>query len=274
MQGQQGFYAKHPGFGTHIMGLSGYADLVGWPDALPAGTSAPVTDFVGGWYFLLAILGALDYRRRTGKGQCIDMAQLEAGLTLLSQNVLDYTLNGRLRRRSGNRTPQAAPHGIYRCKGDERWCCIAVFTDEEWKAFCEVIGNPGWTMDEKFSTLLNRKTHESELDSLVEEWTKNYTADEVMRLMQEKGVPAGKVNTSADIHEDPQLKHRKHFWTMDHPELESLPYFGQSAVLSETPAQPRRPSPCLGEHNEYVAREILGMTETEYDALLVEGIFD
>jgi crotonobetainyl-CoA:carnitine CoA-transferase CaiB-like acyl-CoA transferase len=273
MQGQQGYYAKHPGFGTHIMGLSGYADLVGWPDGLPVGTSAPVTDFVGGWYFLLAILGALDYRRRTGKGQYIDMAQLEAGLTLLSQNVLDYTLNGRLRRRSGNRSPEAAPHGIYRCKGDERWCCIAVFTDDEWRSLCVAMENQALAQDPRFRTLSARKQNEDELDRTIEHWTIKHSPEEVMGTLQTAGVAAGVVKNGRDVCEDPQLERRGHFQILEQQEVGTWPH-ETAGFRMENSTFELKAAPCLGEHTEFVCREILEITDEEFVRLLSDGVFE
>jgi crotonobetainyl-CoA:carnitine CoA-transferase CaiB-like acyl-CoA transferase len=202
------------------------------------------------------------------------MSQFEAGVNFLAPLMLDYFVNQRVADRAGNYCPYAAPHNAYRCRGPDRWCTIAVFNDDEWQSFCRVVGNPPWTKDERFSTLSSRKEHELELDRLVEGWTINYSAEEVMALMQQGGVAAGIVETIQDLFQDPQLKHRNHFWVINHREMEPFPHLGQAAVLSETPAQARMPSPCLGEHNEYVYKEILGMSEAEFDQLLIEGVFD
>ena len=274
MQGHTGPHCRLPGTGVNLVGLSGYAHLCGWPDRVPSNPYGPYTDSIAPRFSAAMLIAALDYRRRTGKGQLIDVSQFEAGVNFIAPVMMDYFVNGRVANRRGNYSSRAAPHNAYRCKGQDRWCVIAVFSDEEWKALCEAIGNPDWTKEETFSTFLGRKAHELELDRLVEEWTLNHSAEEVMALMQAKGVAAGVVETSADIHRDPQLKHRNHFWVMDHRELGAFSYFGQAAVLSETPAQPRMPSPCLGEHSEHVCKEILEMSEAEFDELLVEGVFD
>lgn len=274
MQGHTGPHRRLPGTGVNLVGLSGYAHLCGWPDRLPSNPYGPYTDTIAPRFGAAMLIAALDYRRKTGKGQLIDVSQFEAGVNFIAPVMMDYFVNGRLTNRRGNHSSRAAPHNAYRCKGQDRWCVIAVFTDDDWEAFCEVVGSPDWTKEERFSTLLGRKAHEVELDRFVEEWTQNHSAEEAVALMQAKGVAAGVVSTSADLHQDPQLKHRNHFWTMDHRELGPFSYFGQAAVLSETPAQPRMPSPCLGEHNEHVCKEILNMSEAEFDELLVEGVFD
>jgi len=273
MQGQTGPYCRLPGTGVNLVGLSGYAHLCGWPDRLPSNPYGPYTDSVAPRFGIAMLVAALAHRRKTGEGQWIDLSQFEAGIFFLAPVMLDYFVNGRIANRNGNDSPCAAPHNAYRCKGKDRWAVVAVFTDREWESFCRVIGGPPWTGEERFSTFLGRKEHEHELDRLVEEWTVQHGAEEVVSLMQASGVAAGVVKTSEDIQTDPQLKHRNHFWVMEHKELGPFPYMGQAAVLSETPAVPRMPSPCMGEHNWYVCREFLGLTEAEFDALLVEGVF-
>ena len=150
--------------------------------------------------------------------------------------------------RSGNRCGDAAPHGAYPCQGDDRWCAIAVFSENEWRAFCGVLGNPEWTEKAEFATLSDRKKNEAELDRLTAEWTMKHTAAEVMRLMQAAGVAAGLVSRPEQLLDDPQLKHRNHFWYLNHSELGSYPHLGESFQLSQTPVAGRLPAPILGEH--------------------------
>jgi benzylsuccinate CoA-transferase BbsF subunit len=204
----------------------------------------------------------------------LDVSQFEGGVKFIAPLMLDYFVNQRIAERVGNECPQAAPHNAYRCRGEDRWCTIAVFSDNEWQAFCRVIGNPSWTKDVRFATLVARKDNESELDRLVEEWTSQHTAEEVMTMMQKEGVAAGIVQTGQDLYEDPQLKHRGHSWIIEHREMGPFPYFGQAAKLSKTPAEGRMPSPCLGEHTEYVCREILKLSDEEFVELLVDGVFE
>ena len=174
----------------------------------------------------------------------------------------------------GNRCPHAAPHAAYRCKGKDRWCVIAVRSDDDWRRFCKVLDNPEWTRDARFSTLRGRLKHEEGLNRLVEDWTKDQTAEEVMTLMQTAGVAAGVVNTAKDIHNDPQLKHYHFLWELEHREIGKHHYDGVPLVLSKTPSELKMPAPCLGEHNEYVYKEVLGMSEEEYVDLLVDGVFE
>ena len=132
----------------------------------------------------LALLGALEYRRKTGEGQYIDVSQVEAMASLLGDAILEYTVSGKEAEPVGNSSTEAAPHGVYRCQGDDRWCAIAVFTDEEWQGFKRALGNPPWAEDKRFATLSGRLKNRVELDRLVEEWTKEHTAEEVMALLQ------------------------------------------------------------------------------------------
>jgi benzylsuccinate CoA-transferase BbsF subunit len=228
----------------------------------------------GALYAVIAIIAALDYRRRTGKGQCIDLSQFESGVGLLTTAILDYVANQRVQSRMGNRSPFAAPHGVYRCKGDDRWCAITIFTDQEWNAFCDIIGRPQWTKEPKFATLLARKENEDELDKLVEEWTANRTAEEVTTSMQTSGIAVGVLKNASDMMEDPQIQHRRHLRISEHPEIGPHTCEVPAFILSKTPCQMNMPAPCLGQHNEYVYTKVLGISDEEFVDLLTEGVFD
>ncbi|MBI2328216.1 MAG: CoA transferase [Chloroflexi bacterium] len=152
MQGQTGPNASHPGLGSHLTPLAGLTHITGWPDRPPQNLGI-YTDFVVPHFNALAILAALEYRRRTGKGQYLDVSQYEASVHLMTPLILDYLVNQRVAMRMGNRSADAAPHGVYRCRGEDRWCAIAVFSDEEWRSFSRVIGNPAWAKGSKFNSL-------------------------------------------------------------------------------------------------------------------------
>ena len=273
MQGQTGPYASHAASGHKLSALSGFNHISGWPDRPPAWVFA-YTDNIAPCYNVVAILAALDYRRRTGKGMFLDMSQNEGGVQFMAPAILDYTANKRVAGREGNKYPYAAPHNAYRCKGEDKWCAIAVFTDEEWVSFCKVIGKPAMAHNPKFSTLIARKEHEEELDRLVNEWTINHTAEEVMNLMQSGGVAAGMLETAEDQEIDPQLKARHFFWELDRPEGgKFLSPSGVHFLLSKTPVELKRP-PALGEHNDYVFKELLGLSDTEVADLIKQKIID
>ncbi len=273
-QGQTGPVARHPGLGFHLVALTGFCYYTGWPDREPAALSTPYTDCVIPRFAAAALIAALVYRRKTGKGQLLDLGQLEIGTHFLAPLVLDYTVNQRVGNRMGNYCPYGAPHGVYRCQGDERWCAIAVFSDEDWRRFCQAIGNPTWAKYPKFSTFLNRKKHEEELNNSIEQWTGERSAEEVMTVMQAAGIAAGVVSNAEDVYQDPQLREREALWLLNHQEMGAVTHLGQPFNLSKTPAEPGMPAPCLGEHTEYICKELLNMSGEEFDELLVAGVFE
>ena len=274
MQGLDGPHRDYLGFGSTIQAVAGINYLTGFRHRPPVGIGLNYPDYSANPYHTtIAVLAALRYRHKTGKGQHIEVSQVESTASVLETAILDYTANGRVQSRVGNRLPHAAPHGAYRCRGEDRWCAIAVFNDEEWHAFCRVIGNPSWTKEERFATLLARKENEDELDRLVEEWTKERTPEEVMELMQRDGVAAGVVQNAEDmLVRDPQLRAREHYVYLDHSEAGRTAYDGVPFKLSATPSRPRSAAPLLGEHNDYVYKELLGMSEEEINEYLVEGV--
>ena len=272
--GQTGPKASQRGFGSQLTSQSGFTELAGYPGGEPMLLFGPYIDFVAVGFGLTAVLAALDYRRRTGRGQYIDLSQYETGVQFIVPALLDYEANGRVMTHHGNRDPNAAPHGAYPCRGDDnRWCVIAVFSEDEWRAFCRAVEHPEWADDARFRTLAARKQNEDELDRLVGAWTAQFTPREVMEKLQAVGVRAAVVNTLADLFCDPQLKHRRIWREMPHPVLEQFDYEGPPFALSETPAELRR-SPLLGEHNRRVLGELLGMSDAEIDELMKQGAIE
>jgi benzylsuccinate CoA-transferase BbsF subunit len=190
----------------------------------------------------------------------------------ISTAILDYTANGRVGTRQGNRLGYAAPHGTYRCAGDDRWCAIAVFTDDEWRALCHAMGDPAWVSEERFATLQGRKENEDELDRLIEGWTADHPAEEVMETLQAAGVPAGVVQSAQDVLEnDPHLKARGYYVYLDHAEAGRTAYDSPGFRLSKTPGRLLSPAPLLGEHTAYVCTEVLGMDPEEMAQLVMES---
>lgn len=273
VQGQTGPYARTRGWGTTTSALCGICQIAGWPDR-EAAMLGVYTDYIAFRYCTLSILAALEYRRRTGKGMFIDHSQCETGMHFMAPLILDYAANKRIAARMGNRSTYAAPHGVYRCLGGDRWCAITVFTDEEWRSFCNVIGNPAWTKETKFGTVLGRKKNEDELDRLIEAWTVNHTAEEVMTTMQAAGVPAGLAETGEDVVEhDPQVKHRQFIKEIEGPEIGKYHVCAPCFTMSKASYELKR-GPLLGEHNEYVLKNILGMSDDEIVELVLEGVFN
>ncbi len=270
-QGQTGPYSMMPGHGQVGAQLAGFSHITGWADREPAIPLSAYTDFIAFPHMVSILIAALIYRDRTGRGQYIDVSQLECSVQFLAPPIMDYMVNGRIMMRMGNRSTHAAPHGIYPCLGEDTWCAIAVSTDDEWRAFCRVIGNPVWTSDPRFSTLLGRKENEDELDALVTEWTVNYPPEEIMKQMQEASVPAGIAASAQDLVEDAQLNHRGTHIILEHPEIGPHIYQPPPYRLSKIPAELTMPAPCIGQHNEYILKDVLGMSDEEVAALIAAG---
>jgi benzylsuccinate CoA-transferase BbsF subunit len=274
MQGAGGPHGDFGGFGFVITPLAGVSHLSGFPHREPAGLGTNYTDYViNPGHAAIATLAALHYRNRTGKGQVIEVAQVESSICAISTAILDYTANGRVGMREGNRLGHAAPHGAYRCAGDDRWCTIAVFTDDEWRALCRAMGDPEWSQEKRFATLQARKENEDDLDRLIEGWTTGRSAEEAMETLQAAGVPAGVVQSARDVLEnEPHLRARGHYVYQDHAEAGRTAYDGPGFRLSRTPGRLQSPAPMLGEHTAQVCSEVLGMDDEEMAQLVMESV--
>lgn len=278
MQGQTGPYAKHPGSGHKLTALVGFNHILGWPDRGPGWVGA-YTDFIAPRYNILAILAALEYRRRTGKGQYLDMSQYEGGLQFMAPSIVNYAVNGKVDERLGNWSEYYSPNNAYQCQGNDRWCAITVANETEWEAFCGVIGKPELKLDPQFISLKARKSNEKALDGIITNWTKTRTAEAVMEAMQKAGIAASVVNTGEDLlDKDPQLKYRGTFVSLVHPEYPAkidIPKYrtqqGNHFTLSKYQPELKR-APLLGEHNEYVFKELLGLSDELYNKYLDDGI--
>ena len=271
--GQHGPLNKFGGYGQFGAAYGGYCHITGYPDRTPLPMYNAYTDFISPWYLTIALIAALIERRKTGRGTYLDQSQIEAGVTMLTPLMLDCAVNGRIAGRIGNHDPASCPHSAFPCQGDDRWVVIAVETDQEWQAFCKVIGDPQWSKAPRFSTFTLRKENEDELDRLIGEFTMNCSAEQLMALMQAAGVPAGLMLTSGEgIVNHPQAKHREAFHWLNHKEIGSMLYTSPSYQLSKTPADIWKAAPCLGEDNQYVYQEILGYSDDEVADLLVEGV--
>jgi crotonobetainyl-CoA:carnitine CoA-transferase CaiB-like acyl-CoA transferase len=295
MQGTWGPHRDFLGFGGVLAPVTGFSYLTGWPDRPPIGVGTNYPDYViNPGHCVVAVLAALRYRSRTGKGQHIELAQVESTVAALGPAVMEYAVNGTIRERNGNRVPHAAPHGVFPCQprpqagnlpprqaaaaagqppSEDRWIAITVFTDAQWEGLKDVIGRPDWADEERFATLLGRKAHEDELEAKLSEWTRMMIAEEAMRLLQARDVPAGVVQTAQDVLDhDEHLKARGYYVYLDHPEAGRNAYDGPQFRLSETPARLHGPAPLLGQHNDYVLREVLGYDDERIAGLLVEQV--
>jgi len=269
--GQTGPHATHPGFGSQLSSLSGFTQLIGEPDGPPYFLYGPYIDFVAVAFGGVAVLAALDHRRRTGEGAYIDLSQFETGVQFIGSAMLDYSANGVVANRDGNRDAFAAPHGCYPCS-DGEWCVISCWDDHEWERFGRTA-NPAWLTDERFATIEKRKENEEELNRLIGAWTSSQTAERLMWRLQTRGVHAAKINRVQDLFTDPQIAFRNIWQQQEHPELGNHKYRMVSYELNETPGRVRGAAPCLGADNEEVFIEWLGLSRCEYEELSEKGAF-
>ena len=254
-------------YGTQVAMSAGLIRTTGFPDAPPSSILIPYSDPVAGLNGALALLAALHYRSRTGLGQYIDLSQTEAAACFVPEALMDYTMNGKVRTRRGNRDDFMAPHGCYPCRGEENWVTIAVSTETEWEALCRVMGNPDWTREERFADELSRWKNQDELDKFMGTWTKKHAHYEVMKMLQDAGVAAVPTLNGAELPRDPHLKERSFFVEDGRPEMGKKKMAGPSWKMNKTPGKARRPAPSLGEHNQYVFSELLGLSEDDITQL-------
>lgn len=271
--GRTGPEKDHIAFGQTIDCLSGMAYLTGYLGEEPMLQSGlSYGDPLSGMNAAFGILTALHHRRRSGEGLHIELSQVEGLIAFNADSIMDYTMNGRIRERIGNRHPSMAPHGCYRCRGEDRWVTIAIPSDKAWETFCRTIDRPAWLEDDRFSGLLGRLRNQDELDRLVEEWTLEHDHYQVMHLLQAAGIPAGPVLEADELAEEPHLHARGLYEEVTHPEAGTHEYIGMNARYSKTPGGIRTPAPCLGEHNHYVLGEMLGMSDEEIARLEEAGV--
>ena len=270
--GQYGPLRDAQTYGPSLTGLAGVDNMVGYYGEGVLGLQQAYADINSSLHGAFSVLAALYYRKRTGKGQHIDMAQMEAVISIAGEAVLDYTMNGRVLGTLGNRHPTMCPHNNYRCKGEDKWVSIAVKTEEEWKAFCKAIGSPPWTEDEKFVDRFARLRNQEELDKLISAWTINYDYYEISEILQNVGVAAAPCLDTEGRFFDPHLQARQTYMEVEHPAT-GVDWVANSAWrLSENPTEIHHRSPLFGEHNSYVFKDLLGMTDSEIAQLEADKV--
>ncbi len=265
----------HVSYGPTLQALTGYTLLMGEPDGPPAGFGYSYSDLAGGNAGALAVLGALWQRRRTGRGACVDLSQLETVASLLGPILLERAIDGATSVAVGNASPEgpAAPHGVYRCAGDDRWLAVTVLDDAQWRGLRSALGDPAWAADARFATAAGRVAHAPEIDGLLAAWTRTQDAEAAMVALQTAGVAAGRVADARDVCErDPQLAARGHFVSVSTPEGGTVRVDGPPYLLSETPAAVRGPGPLLGEHTDAVLSRVLGCSADEIARLRADGV--
>ncbi len=259
-------------YGMHVSNISGLMSMVGYPDSEPVSDWVEMPDPSGGVAGASAILAALHYRLKTGKGQHIDLSEEETAIGFQPEKLMDYAMNGREAVKMGNRRPSMAPHGVYGCAGDDEWVSIAVGSEEEWGRFCSAVGMECLAQDSRFATVSARKENEDALDEIVERWTRQHSKSEVMRVLQGSGVGAMVTFTNADLYHDEHLAARGFFTWDEHPVQGRAKMPAQPWKMSETPLAMTRPGPRMGEHNRYVLEELLGLSREEVEGLVRGGV--
>ena len=272
--GHTGPWAHYGGFHSTVNALSGFAQLTGYAGGPPRLLGAVLPDTIGGIYITLALLVALYRQRETREGCRIDFSMLEGMVTVMPQAIIDHTLNGRQRPRIGNGDAAKAPHGIFRCAGTDRWVAISIATQAQWVAFCEVAERGDLLSDPRFATEVERLCNREALDAAVEEWTTRRTPHEVFQLLQGAGIAAGPTLGVDELLDDPHLSARGFVTEVDHPEAGRRKTLGLPWKLGERPAPEYRHAPLLGEHNNYVLRELLGLSVEQIEQLAVAGAIE
>ena len=272
--GQTGPWKDFVSFGPTLQSLGGLTHLTSPAGQEPTGVGFAYADILSGLYGAAAVLAALRHRDRTGEGQYIDLSQYEALCTSVGPVLLSLLAD------EGAPDPRgdpfghlpAAPYGCYRCSGQDRWCAIAVFTDAQWRALCEVMGHPGWTREERFARLEGRRSHRADLDERVERWTLRHTAEEIVEGLQASGVASGIVQDAGDLARDPHLAARSFFRETTHPVLGTRRTDTHPIRFDGAAAGPWKPSPLPGEDNEYVYGGLLGLSSREIEACVAKGV--
>ena len=279
--GAQGTYGRFRTVGPIANSFSGLSEMSGLPEpAMPAGWGYSYLDWMGAYSFALAMLSALYHRERTGEGQWVDASQCEVGLFINGTTMLDWSANGRIWTRTGNRSPNkpAAPHGVYPTAGEDKWLAIACFTDAEWQSLCKVAERPDWSAEERFATLESRLAQQDSLDEAIAAWTRESDGRRLMETLQKASVPAGVCQTAEDrCDNDPQLASLEWLTEVAGTKIGRWPVAEVPVKLSESPAYAGgridRGAPCYGEDNEYVYGELLGMSSEEIAELEADGVF-
>ena len=267
MAGGTGPEAHYTGYAPIFSALGGVGHLTGYPDGPATEIRFPV-DVMVGTTAAFAILAALMHRHQSGEGQYIDLSAREAATCLIGDSIMDYTMNGHNQSRDANRDEVMAPHNCYPCKGEDKWISIAVKTEEEWAGLCQAMGNPSWTSEERFADGLSRLRNQKILDDFISEWTVQYTHYDLMHMLQEAGVAAVPSFNAEELCSDPHLTQRGLLVVVEHLTLGAQTVFSPPAKFSLTPAEVATPGPTLGQHNQYVFKELLNLSPEEISSLL------
>jgi crotonobetainyl-CoA:carnitine CoA-transferase CaiB-like acyl-CoA transferase len=278
--GLEGPWRDRPGFAASMEMLSGMAWVTGYADGLP--NIPGICDPVAGGHAAFAVITALEHRARTGRGQHIELAMLDMAANLISEQVDEYEAYGNLMRCEaygnlmrceGGRAPTAAPQGVYACDAEDTWVALSVATDDEWTALRRVLGDPEWARDERLSTIAGRREAHDAIDAAMAPWFAGRGQKEALSLLAAAGVPAEPMVPAYDVDQDEQMNARAFWEPVEHPLAGEVPFPGWPMRFSGGPDRWfRRPAPTLGEHNEAVLGDELGLSRAELDALRADKV--
>jgi crotonobetainyl-CoA:carnitine CoA-transferase CaiB-like acyl-CoA transferase len=271
-QGATGPEANYGSLGSTLEQTAGLASITGYEDGLPLMTNLVYPDPVVGIFSFGALMAALRRRLKTGTGCLVDLSQREVTTMLLGESILDFSVTGRVAGTMANRHRDMAPHGVYQCSGDDMWVAISVGSQEEWAGLCQAIGQPELATDARFADPESRLANQDALDQIISAWTEGQDHYEVMHLLQFLGVPAAPVVKGSEAINDPHLEARGFWDVVDHPEAGTYKQVTTPWLLSKSSRLQSTPAPGLGEHNYQVLNGILGLSQSEIDTLVADGI--
>ena len=271
LHGQTGPERDYPGFGGQGAAISGFNHLTGWPDREPLGPYGTITDSLSPRFAAAGVMAALWRRARTGEGTYLDLSQVECAIYCLGDVLVEQGVTGKAPGRAGNASRRAAPHGVFRCAGEDRWIAIVVWSDDEW---ARLVDSLSLTAEGRWQHLDGRLAERDQVEAAVEAATSSRDRDDLAEQLRAAGIEATAVLDLADLNADEQLQHRGHFVPMSHPIIEGQNYETLGIRLADSPPSFTRPGPTLGRDNEEVYKGLLGMSDEEFKAFEVSGAFE
>ena len=271
----EGPYSSYPAQATTQEATHGHCWITGYNGGPPAKAGASFVDFLCTWAALFAIGAALRYRNRTGQGQWVDIGMYQVGALFTSEYIMDAIANGHQGGRIGNRHPYRAPQGCYPALGEDQWIVLSVGSDEQWQALCRLMGREELALDSNFADVLSRQRNHDRIDEIIGAWSVALDKYQIMHRLQAEGIPAGPVLTGKDIHFDPQYKSRGFLERVTYPaerKIGTRPFIGRPYKFSRSPLHIRGPAPTFGQDNESILRNLLGVDQAAYEALVQDAV--
>jgi len=269
-----GPFSAYPAQATTQEATHGHCYITGYDNDIPSKAGASYVDFLACWSGLFAVASALRYRNRTGKGQWIDIGMYQLGVMGTAEYIMDWQSNSNKSGRFGNRHPWRTPQGTYPCKGIDQWVVLSIGEDSQWNDFCEIMGKPNLSSDDKYATLLSRRANHDELDDIIAKWTVQLNKYEIMELLQSKNIPAGPVFDSADCNLNPHYKETGFIERVEYPESRNMgtrKIMGRPWRGSKLDARIRRPIEPLGSSNSEILKDLIGMSDKDFEDFKSQG---